>query len=47
VRDQADVSAFSEFVSTRSARLFRTAYLVIGDHQLAQDLCRTRWYGPT
>ena len=38
MRDQADVSAFSEFVSTRSARLFRTAYLVIGDHQLAQDL---------
>jgi RNA polymerase sigma-70 factor (sigma-E family) len=38
VRDQANVSAFSEFVSARSARLFRTAYLVIGDYQLAQDL---------
>jgi RNA polymerase sigma-70 factor (sigma-E family) len=38
VRGQADVSAFSEFVAARSKSLFRTAYLVIGDHQLAQDL---------
>ncbi len=37
-RDQQDVSAFSEFVGARSASLFRTAYLVIGDYQLAQDL---------
>jgi DNA-directed RNA polymerase specialized sigma24 family protein len=38
VRNQSDVSAYSEFVTARSARLFRTAYLVIGDYQLAQDL---------
>lgn len=38
VRHPSDVSAFSEFVAARSASLFRTAYLVIGDHQLAQDL---------
>ena len=30
--------AFSEFASARSGSLFRTAYLVIGDYQLAQDL---------
>ena len=35
---QADLVAYSEFVMTRSASLFRTAYLVIGDYQLAQDL---------
>jgi RNA polymerase sigma-70 factor (sigma-E family) len=33
-----DVSAFSEFVEARSSALFRTAYLMVGDHQLAQDL---------
>jgi RNA polymerase sigma-70 factor (sigma-E family) len=38
VRSESDVSAYSEFVTARSARLFRTAYLVIGDYQLAQDL---------
>ena len=38
VRDPQDVAAFSEFVSARSGSLSRTAYLVIGDHQLAQDL---------
>jgi RNA polymerase sigma-70 factor (sigma-E family) len=38
VRNQSDVSAYSEFVTARSANLFRTAYLVIGDYQLAQDL---------
>lgn len=38
VRSQSDVSAYSEFVAARSASLFRTAYLVIGDYQLAQDL---------
>ena len=37
-RRQQDVSAFTELVSTRSGALFRTAYLVVGDHQLAQDL---------
>ena len=38
VRQPADARAFSEFVTARSASLFRTAYLVVGDHQLAQDL---------
>lgn len=33
-----DLEAFSEFASARSGSLFRTAYLVIGDYQLAQDL---------
>jgi RNA polymerase sigma-70 factor (sigma-E family) len=34
----AGVEAFSEFASARSGSLFRFAYLVIGDYQLAQDL---------
>jgi RNA polymerase sigma-70 factor (sigma-E family) len=38
VRSTSDVSAYSEFVTARSTSLFRTAYLVIGDYQLAQDL---------
>jgi RNA polymerase sigma-70 factor (sigma-E family) len=38
VRHQSDVVAYSEFVTARSTSLFRTAYLVIGDYQLAQDL---------
>src|SRR4051794_33616123 len=38
VRQPVDVVAYSEFVAARSGSLFRTAYLVIGDHQLAQDL---------
>ena len=38
VRHPEDAKAFSEFVTARSASLFRTAYLVVGDHQLAQDL---------
>ena len=33
-----DHEAFSEFASARSGSLFRTAYLIIGDYQLAQDL---------
>ncbi|GAA2143963.1 hypothetical protein GCM10009844_16960 [Nocardioides koreensis] len=33
-----DAEAFSEFAAARSASLFRTAYLVVGDYQLAQDL---------
>lgn len=32
VRQPSDVSAYSGFVAARSASLFRTAYLVIGDH---------------
>lgn len=35
---QPDHEAFSEFASARSGSLFRTAYLVVGDYQLAQDL---------
>jgi RNA polymerase sigma-70 factor (sigma-E family) len=38
VRREQDVAAFSEFVAGRSGSLFRTALLVVGDHQLAQDL---------
>jgi RNA polymerase sigma-70 factor (sigma-E family) len=38
IRSTSDISAYSEFVTARSASLFRTAYLVIGDYQLAQDL---------
>jgi RNA polymerase sigma-70 factor (sigma-E family) len=38
VKRRQDVSDFSELVSTRSSALFRTAYLVVGDHQIAQDL---------
>ena len=38
VRRDSDVAAFSEFVDVRSGSLLRTAYLVIGDYQLAQDL---------
>jgi len=33
-----DVAAYSDLVAARSRSLFRTAYLIIGDHQLAQDL---------
>lgn len=33
-----DADAFTEFVAARSGSLFRTAYLVMGDYQLAQDL---------
>ena len=31
-------AAFHDFVAARSSSLFRTALLVMGDHQLAQDL---------
>lgn len=33
-----DPSVFAEFVAARSARLYRSAYLMVGDHGLAQDL---------
>lgn len=33
-----DPEAFGEFVSARSAALYRSAYLMIGDHGHAQDL---------
>ena len=38
VRRQDDVGAFADFVDASHGRLFRTAYLLVGDHQLAQDL---------
>lgn len=38
VRGAEHVVAFTEFAVRRSPALFRTAYLVVGDHQLAQDL---------
>jgi len=38
MRHASDVTAFSEFVEARSASLFRTAYLMVGDHHLAEDL---------
>ncbi len=33
-----DQDEFSAFVAARSGSLFRTAYLMVGDHALAQDL---------
>src|SRR6187551_1976866 len=33
-----DVAAYSDLVTARSRSLFHTAYLMVGDHQLAQDL---------
>ena len=38
VRSSREATAFTEFMAVRSASLFRTAYLLVGDHQLAQDL---------
>ena len=38
MRQRRDTAAFSEFVEARSHTLLRTAYLMVGDHQLAQDL---------
>jgi RNA polymerase sigma-70 factor (sigma-E family) len=38
LRQQRDTTAFSDLVAARSAALLRTAYLVVGDYQLAQDL---------
>jgi RNA polymerase sigma-70 factor (sigma-E family) len=38
MRRAREATAFTEFMSARSTSLFRTAYLVVGDHQLAQDL---------
>jgi RNA polymerase sigma-70 factor (sigma-E family) len=38
IRSQGDASGFAELVSARSPALYRTAYVVVGDHQLAQDL---------
>ncbi len=33
-----DSAAFAEFVGARSGALFRAAYLMVGDHALAEDL---------
>jgi RNA polymerase sigma-70 factor (sigma-E family) len=33
-----DSAAFAEFATARSAALFRAAYLMVGDHALAEDL---------
>jgi RNA polymerase sigma-70 factor (sigma-E family) len=38
VPEVPDAPTFHEFVEARSANLLRTAYLVVGDYQLAQDL---------
>ena len=38
MRQSRDVTAFTDFVEARSSSLFRTAYLVVGEYQLAQDL---------
>lgn len=38
MRDAGDIAAFTEFAEARGATLFRTAYLMVGDNQLAQDL---------
>jgi DNA-directed RNA polymerase specialized sigma24 family protein len=37
----SDEAGFDEFVAARSAALSRTAYLLTGDHHLAQDLVQT------
>ena len=38
---QLDEDAFHEFVVARTAALSRTAYLLTGDHHLAEDLVQT------
>ena len=38
MQHRRDTSAFSEFVEQRSHSLLRTAYLLVGHHQLAEDL---------
>jgi RNA polymerase sigma-70 factor (sigma-E family) len=38
MRRASEVTAFSEFAEACAPSLFRTAYLMVGDHQLAQDL---------
>jgi RNA polymerase sigma-70 factor (sigma-E family) len=38
MRRASDVTAFSEFAEACAPSLLRTAYLMVGDHQLAQDL---------
>ncbi len=38
IRSQDDIAAFSELVAARSGALHGAAYVLVGDHQLAQDL---------
>ena len=38
VRQRRDTSVYAEFVEHRSHALLRTCYLLVGDHQLAEDL---------
>ena len=38
IRRQDDIAAFSELVAVRSRALYGAAYVLVGDHQLAQDL---------
>jgi RNA polymerase sigma-70 factor (sigma-E family) len=38
MRDNGDVAAFAEYAEACSVAMFRTAFLMVGDHQLAQDL---------
>jgi RNA polymerase sigma-70 factor (sigma-E family) len=38
IRSQEEISSFAAFVAARSTALMRTAYVVVGDRQLAQDL---------
>lgn len=40
-RDNDGERAFREFVAARTPALSRTAYLLTGDHQLAEDLVQT------
>jgi RNA polymerase sigma-70 factor (sigma-E family) len=40
-RDELEAPGFSEFVAARSRSLLRTAYLLTGDHQRAEDLVQT------
>lgn len=36
--DSDDIAAFTAYAEARGAGLFRAAYLMVGDHHLAQDL---------
>jgi RNA polymerase sigma-70 factor (sigma-E family) len=38
IRRQDDIAAFSEFVAARSRALRGASFVIVGDHQLAQDL---------
>jgi RNA polymerase sigma-70 factor (sigma-E family) len=38
MRDNGDMAAFAEYAEACSATLYKTAFLMVGDHQLAQDL---------